>query len=163
MRAVGARGTMRCPNWPASMRLPQTVPTSLCKKGTPCPCGQTVAIPADVMGKIVQWPLWGTSDHHKRYGKRGAVEVSNSLLYKAGHARGYVRVFTQPKNAFLLSFLHVSINIHQARIWRILHELPSLDGPELATEEDDAPPPADPPRLAVPRRSGAPPGDPLAA
>lgn len=131
------RGTLRCPNTPASMRLSaKDHPTSTCAPGDDCPCGKSIAVPNHVMNKIRQWPLWGTTAWADRYGKRNAVESSNALLAAAGHTRGYIRIFGAAANALLLAFLHVAINIHQARNWRVLYGTPSLDGPEGAVGLD---------------------------
>lgn len=42
-------GHLRCPNHPASMRLPHTRPTSTCPPGAECACGRTVTLSPDVM------------------------------------------------------------------------------------------------------------------
>ncbi|MBK6885072.1 MAG: hypothetical protein IPH03_00545 [Tetrasphaera sp.] len=35
---------VRCPNTPASMRMPHTIPTTTCIQGEPCGCGKTVTV-----------------------------------------------------------------------------------------------------------------------
>jgi len=35
---------VRCPNTPASMRMPHTIPTTTCAPGEPCGCGKTITI-----------------------------------------------------------------------------------------------------------------------
>ncbi len=35
---------VRCPNTPASMRMPHTIPTTTCTPGEPCGCGKTITI-----------------------------------------------------------------------------------------------------------------------
>lgn len=159
------RGTLRCPNWPASMRLSaKDHPTSTCKPSSECPCGKSIAVPDQVMNKIRQWPLWGTTAWFDRYGKRGAVEVSNSLIARLGHTRGYVRMFGQARNALLVAFLHVAINLDQARRWRVLFDTPSLDGPEDPTADEAAPRPEHPHGHGQePRPPGEPPGPPAPA
>ena len=114
------------------------------------------------MSKIRQWPLWGTTAWFARYGKRGAVEVSNSFLARNRHTRGYIRMFGQARNALLVAFLQGAINIDQARKWRILFETPSLDGPEKATglDAEDIPGHAD---AFPPPPAGEPPGPPGSA
>lgn len=135
-KGPAVRGDIRCPNHPASMREPATKPTTNCYPDRPCTCGTTVTVPDDVMPRIRQWPLWGTRDWQRLYGRRNAVETLNSKVRANGLRRGYTHVFTQPRNDLLLCFLFVAVNIHEARIWRILNQQPTVDGPKEETDSE---------------------------
>lgn len=88
------------------------------------------------MPTIRQWPLWGTKAWQKLYGRRSAVETLNNLIRANGRRRGYTRVLGKNANELLLHFMYAAVNIHEARKWRILHQQPSLDGPEDETDDE---------------------------
>ena len=132
---------VRCPNVPASLRLPLALPTTSCATGSPCGCGLTITVGPEDHGRERQRLLWGTTRWAASYGRRTGVESSNAEI-KKNHAvmdRGYTRVFGLAKNTLLLAFGLAGVNIRLLRHWYARRGQPDPWAIELG-ESHDLPP-----------------------
>ncbi|MFE4533633.1 hypothetical protein ACFRKB_01010 [Streptomyces scopuliridis] len=159
-------GHLRCPNHPASLRLPHTRPTSTCRPGTPCACGKTVTLSPDVMAWTRQRTIWGTTAWAADYGRRAAAESGNAEIktHRLHMDRGFTRVFGTTKNSVLIAFALAGLNHTLLRAWHTKRQLP--DPWATFTGEETIEPAAPGPRTRARRRAtsltalidGAPPG-----
>jgi hypothetical protein len=126
LKGPALAGTVRCPNFPASLRLPFTRPTTSCGAGAPCGCGLTITAGPDDYAREWQRRLWGTTGWAASYGRRTGVESFNAEI-KKNHAamdRGYTRVFGLTKNTLLLAFGLAGVNVRMLRDWHARRLLP---------------------------------------
>ena len=65
---------VRCPNTPASMREPHTIPTTVCVKGEPCGCGKTITVKDTDHERDRQRLPWQSTRWAKSYNRRGRIE-----------------------------------------------------------------------------------------
>ncbi len=126
LKGPALAGRLRCPNAPASLRLPHIRPTTGCRHGTPCGCGKTLTLPPDTLAWTWQRHIWGTTDWARDYGRRAAVESSNAeiKIHRAHLDRGHTRVFGTLKNAILIAFTLAAVNIHLLRDWHAKRRRP---------------------------------------
>lgn len=132
---------VRCPNVPASLRLPLALPTTNCAEGSTCGCGLTITLGPEDHGRERQRLLWGTTHWAASYGRRTGVESSNAEI-KKNHAvmdRGYTRVFGLAKNTLLLAFGLAGVNIRLLRHWHARRGQPDPWSLEMG-ETCDLPP-----------------------
>ena len=110
---------VRCPNYPWSLRWPETKPLTNCIPGEPCACAATFTIQADdPRVKHRQPELFGTEHWLKRYGARNLAESFNASL-KQHHMklkRQSSRVFGLMKNTIMLGFIVAATNINILRM-----------------------------------------------
>ncbi|NEA59271.1 hypothetical protein G3I60_35205 [Streptomyces sp. SID13666] len=119
-------GKVRCPNFPRSMRLPQTRPQTRCTPGADCACGQTLTLPPEAMAWTRQRNLCGTTLWAADYGRRSAVESSNAEIktHRLHIDRGFTRVMGTVKNSVLLAFALAGLNVILLRAWYAKRTLP---------------------------------------
>ncbi|MFI6289026.1 hypothetical protein ACIBCM_30495 [Streptomyces sp. NPDC051018] len=159
-------GHLRCPNYPRSLRLPHTHPTSTCTPGTACACGKTVTLPPDTMPWTHQRTPWGTTAWAADYGRRSTVESSNAEIktHRLHMDRGFTRVFGTTKNTLLIAFALAGLNHTLLRAWHAKRHHP--DPWAIHTGEEPAEQTLPRPRTRARRRetsldaliSGTPPG-----
>lgn len=119
-------GKLRCPNYPPSMRLPHTRPTTSCAPGTDCACGKTLTLPPDAMPWTRQRTLWGTTDWAADYGRRAAIESGNAeaKTHRLHLDRGFTRVMGTTKNSVLIAFALAGLNHVLLRDWHAKRRRP---------------------------------------
>lgn len=112
-------GKVRCRNYPRSLRLPHSRPTTACRQGEDCACGKTVTIGPDIMAWTKQRNLWGTTAWAADYGRRAAVESGNAeiKIHRLHMDRGFTRVIGTLKNSVLLGFALAGLNVILLRAW----------------------------------------------
>ncbi|WP_219105762.1 hypothetical protein [Austwickia sp. TVS 96-490-7B] len=159
-------GTMRCANNPASLRLDAArYPQTQCVEGDPCHCGTTVTLGPDDLLNLRQRVLYGTTKWKASYGRRSAVESTNSCA-KVHHARltrHSTRVRGTERNGILLSFILAAV---YASLLLTRYGYDVGDPPQVADDEVIEPLPSARPTKALhrqrkfsrPHRAQAPPG-----
>ncbi|HNV10733.1 MAG TPA: hypothetical protein PKN27_05320, partial [Propionibacteriaceae bacterium] len=65
---------VRCPNTPASMRMPHTLPTTTCVPGNPCGCGRTVTVHDSELERDRQHHPWQSTRWALSFNRRTLVE-----------------------------------------------------------------------------------------
>lgn len=113
-RGPALAGTVRCPNVPESMRLPaHRRPLTSCAPGEECGCGATITLGPGDQFRSRQKHLYGTRKWNESYGRRNAVESTNSLIHDT-HAkltRGSIRVRGLHKHGLLTALIVAGVNI----------------------------------------------------
>lgn len=126
-RGPALRGTVRCPNYPPSMRKGFDRPTMTCEKNEPCACAKTFTLQATDYARERQQFLWGTTEWAASYARRVAIESLNAELRtnRGIHLhRGYIRSRGAAKNHLLMAFTLTGLNVRILRDWWVLRLLP---------------------------------------
>ena len=137
-RGPALKKRLRCPNTPASMRAPFSVPTTSCaprprkeanRKQPPaaCGCGITVVVDAEEQAWTRQRVPFGSTEWAALYGRRSGVEhVNAEIKHNRGVkiVRGFTRVRGAVKNHVLLTFALVGANVRLLRDWHVCRSLP---------------------------------------
>lgn len=112
-------GHLRCPNVPASMRLPRDRPLSRCKKGESCACGKVVTLPLVDDAHLRQRWLFGTTAWKRAYSRRVAIESVNAeaRVHRARIERNFTRVHGRGRTAILLTFAYIGLNVRILNDW----------------------------------------------
>jgi hypothetical protein len=128
-------GHLRCPNVPASMRLPRDRPLAACKKGGACACGLVITLPLSDDAHLRQRWLYGTTPWKHEYSRRVAIESVNAeARTHRGHIdRGFTRVHGNVRTAILLTFAYIGLNVRILNDW---YETRGLTDPWSTRVED---------------------------
>ncbi|MGI9080174.1 MAG: hypothetical protein ACR2GF_05050 [Acidimicrobiales bacterium] len=114
-----ARFRVRCVNNPRSMRAPYERPQTGCVLGTPCSCGDVVAIQDPTAEKERQDLMWGTTKWTLSNNRRTAVEreYADHTVQVTRFKRGSICCFGTVKQALYYSPIVVARNVQVAMRW----------------------------------------------
>ena len=132
---------VRCPNTPASMRMPHTIPTTTCVKDEPCGCGKTVTV-EDTDHERDRQPLpWQGNPWATSYNRRTLIEgVFGSTRYQSLNInRGFIRMTGLTATAALLAFAFIGHNLVRLHAWHTTRGLPEPWQVHLGEPVDDRP------------------------
>ncbi|MCK6212092.1 hypothetical protein KZX45_16230 [Georgenia sp. EYE_87] len=114
----GEQATLRCANFPASLRS-RGKPETRCAETGPCHCGITITVSPEHRLKDRQPVAWQSPKWYASYCRRTLVESfhADTKFHHSGFRRGFVRVLGRAKEGLLLAFATLGINIRKIRQW----------------------------------------------
>ncbi len=110
---------VRCPNTPASMREPHTIPTTTCVEGEPCGCGKTLTIPDSLLERDRQPHPGSPPAGRCRSTRRTLVEglIGANRCQRLSVNRGFCRQTGLVGTALLLAITLIRHNLVSLHAW----------------------------------------------
>ncbi|WP_143553782.1 transposase [Serinicoccus sp. CNJ-927] len=132
---------VRCPNTPASMRMPHTIPTTTCVPGEPCGCGKTITISDTVLERDRQHHPWQSTRWAMSYNRRSLVEgiIGANRFQRLNLNRGFFRMTGLVATGLLLAVTLVGHNLVRLHAWHTVRGLPEPWQVHLGEPVDDRP------------------------
>lgn len=126
-RGPAAKGheRVKCVNWPHSLRVRANLPMTTCTPGNGCSCGRTATLRDEGL-QLRQRHVWGSSDWEADYGRRSAIETTNSTLktHVSHITRDSIRLMGLAKVSFAYAIL---IAVTNMRLFRSRYDVKPSD------------------------------------
>jgi len=132
---------VRCPNTPASMRMPHTIPTTTCAPGEPCGCGKTLTIPDSLLERDRQHHPWQSTRWALSFNRRTLVEglIGVNRYQRLSVNRGFFRQTRLVATALLLAVTLIGHNLVSLHAWHTARGRPEPWQVHLGEPVDDRP------------------------
>jgi hypothetical protein len=110
---------VRCPNTPASMRMPHTIPTTTCVPGEPCGCGKTLTIHDSLLERDRQHHPWQSTRWALSFNRRTLVEglIGANRYQRLSVNRGFFRQTGLVATALLMAVTLIGHNLVSLHAW----------------------------------------------
>jgi hypothetical protein len=132
---------VRCPNTPASMRMPHTIPTTSCVPGELCGCRKTITISDTVLERDRQHHPWQSTPWAMSYNRRSLVEgiIGANRFQRLNLNRGFFRMTGLVATGLLLAVTLIGHNLARLHAWHTVRGLPEPWQVNLDEPIDDRP------------------------
>ena len=132
---------VRCPNTPASMRMPHTIPTTTCTLGEQCGCGKTLTIPDSLLERDRQQHPWQSTRWALSFNRRTLVEglIGANRYQRLSVNRGFFRRTGLVATALLLTVTLIGHNLVSLHAWHTTRGRPEPWQVHLGEPIDDRP------------------------
>lgn len=132
---------VRCPNTPASMRMPHTIPTTTCTPGEPCGCGKTLTIPDSLLERDRQHHPWRSTRWALSFNRRTLVEglIGANRYQRLSVNRGFFRQTGLVATALLMTITLIGHNLVSLHAWHTTRGRPEPWQVHLGEPIDDRP------------------------
>jgi hypothetical protein len=132
---------VRCPNTPASMRMPHTIPTTICVQGEPCGCGATVTVADSDLERDRQHHPWQSTRWALSFNRRSLVEgiIGANRFQRLSVNRGFFRQTGLVATGMLLAVTLIGHNLVRLHAWHTVRGRPEPWQIHLGEPIDDRP------------------------
>lgn len=110
---------VRCPNTPASMRMPHTIPTTTCTTHEPCGCGKTITVHDSELERDRQHHPWQSTRWALSFNRRSLVEgiIGANRFQNLNVNRGFFRMTGLVATGMLLAVTLIGHNLVRLHAW----------------------------------------------
>ncbi len=117
---------VRCPNTPASMRMPHTIPTTTCIQDEPCGCGKTVTVHDSEHERDRQHHPWQSTRWALSFNRRSLVEgiIGANRFQNLNVNRGFFRMTGLIATGMLLAITLIGHNLVRLHAWHTVRGRP---------------------------------------
>ena len=132
---------VRCPNTPASMRMPHTIPTTTCTKDEPCGCGKTITVHDSELERDRQHHPWQSTRWALSFNRRSLVEgiIGANRFQNLNVNRGFFRMTGLVATGMLLAVTLIGHNLVRLHAWHTVRGRPEPWQVHLGEPVDDRP------------------------
>jgi hypothetical protein len=104
---------VRCPNTPASMRMPHTIPTTTCVAGEACGCGKTITVADSDLERDRQHHPWQSTRWALSFNRRSLIEglFGANRFQRLSVNRGFFRQTGLVATGMLLAITLIGHNL----------------------------------------------------
>lgn len=117
---------VRCPNTPASMRMPHTIPTTTCVAGEVCGCGKTITVADSELERDRQHHPWQSARWALSFNRQTLVEgiIGANRYQRLSVNRGFFRQTGLVATALLLAVTLIGHNHVRLHAWHTVRGRP---------------------------------------
>jgi hypothetical protein len=132
---------VRCPNTPASMRMPHTIPTTTCVAGEACGCGKTITFADSDLERDRQHHPWQSTRWALSFNRRSLIEglFGANRFQRLSVNRGFFRQTGLVATGMLLAITLIGHNLVRLHAWHTVRGRPEPWQVHLGEPVDDRP------------------------